>query len=135
MASTATESTTSWNVYSFHLTFCYSWSCSSSRPLVSSSIIGLRSSVLAIHLQSRLLSPAASCVLYSMRTSGSNPCLPPHLDVAIWLAEVMSCLTRCCMDLRVGCTTIVLSGTASILSITILLIAVMIAAIFAPFVR
>ena len=55
-----------------------------------------------------------------------------------WLANAASWLTRCCMELRVGCPTIAWSGTASILPLTIFVMVVtvaVIAAMIAPFLR
>ena len=80
--------------------------------------------------------PTARQILVSVRTSSRKPFLPPHLVVAKWLANYASWLTRCRMELRVGCPMIVSIGTASILLLTILVMSVtvaVIAAMIVPF--
>ena len=74
----------------------------------------------------------------SLRTSGRNPCLPPHLVVAKWLANVASCSTSCSTEWRVGCPTMVSNVTAYIRPIAILVMTVtvvVISAMVAPFMR
>ena len=61
---------------------------------------------------------------------------PPDSVVAKWLAKAARWSTRCRTELRVGCYMIVLSGTAYILPLTILVIKVtvsVIATTIAPF--
>ena len=131
MDSTATESTTSWKVYSCHSTYRYAWNCRSSRPWVLSSIIGLMRSGFLSRSQSRLLFQEAGLILASLNTSGSNACFPPHLVVAKWHENFVSLSTRCCTEWRVGCPTMASSGTASILPLTILVAAVTVVVIVA----
>ena len=137
MALTATDLTTSWKVYSCHLTFWSAWNWRSSLPWVLSFILGLRSSDFLSRSQSRFLLPLAGQILASLRTSERNPCFPPHLVVAKWLANVTSFLTRCRTEWRVVCPTMVSSGTSYIRPLTISVMAgtvVVISAMVAPFV-
>ena len=83
-------------------------------------IIGLMSYGFFSRLQSRLLFSEAGLVLASLRTSGRNLCFPPHLVVAKWLANFVSCSSRCHTYWRVGCPTMESIWTASIVPLTIL---------------
>ena len=91
-----------------------------------------------MRLHSRSWIPAVRYILVSVSTIRRKPCFPPHLVVAKWIVNAASWLRKCQTELRVGCPTIASSGTASILPLTILVMAVTVAVISAmitPFLR
>ena len=76
---------------------------------------------------------AADIILASLRTRKSNPCFPPHLVVAKWLANVVNCSMRCRTGWRMGCPKMVSSRrvsvvplTYSVISVTVFVVIVMV---------